>query len=378
MDLENRKPSRRAWHGWVFWPIVATLAFGVVLFFVHTPGIDGLHSAMYGDQVYSESHRPFVLRALTPFVVRNLVALVPDTVRDRLEDLANDRKEPYRHQLIYMGWNPELLPEYFVGMFVMWLALLGFVWAFQGLTRATIETSEKLYRLLPILALVLMPAYFAEYYCYLYDFPVLFLFCLGLYFLATENWIGFFVLYPLSCFNKETTILLTVVYCLHFTNRSSLFTKVYWLRLLYQIAFFLAIRFWLTHHFEDRPGQWQEFHLWRNTSLMQSHTHLFYALFGIWVVLAFTLPHRWNRKPHFLRHAIWIGFILLPLDALYGFLDELRTYYEVYPVALLLVVFTIGERVGWMKAKEPPLNPNEMEKIETIPDSPDALASENP
>ncbi|MCA9438025.1 MAG: hypothetical protein KC978_19730, partial [Candidatus Omnitrophica bacterium] len=271
---------------------------------------------------------------------------------ENLEQLAKDHKKPYRHKLIYLGWNPDFLPEYFVGILYMWVSLLAFVWIFRRLMRETIETYHLFYLLIPILAVVLMPAYFAEYYCYLYDFPHLFLFTLGLYFLASRNWTAFLILYPISCLNKETTVLLTVIYLIHFGLHSNLSWRKFGAMLVYQGLVYLTIRTWLMHVFQDLPGGWVEHHFWRNVSLMQTHTHLFYALFGIWFVLATTMPYRWNRKPQFLRDAFWIGFILLPLDLFCGYLDELRTNYEVYPVALLLVVFTLGEKIGWMTAKD--------------------------
>lgn len=336
----------------LYWILAAALAMGVVLFFVHTPGIEGYHNALYGHQVDAQAHRPFVLRALSPFVVRTLVRLVPDSVREDLESIAADRKKPWRHRLIYLGWNPKLLPEYLVGMAVMWASLLGFVWAFRGLIRTTIESSIWFENGVPLLALALMPIYFAEYYCYLYDFPQLFLFTLGLLLLAARRWTSFLVLYPLSCLNKETTVLLTVVFLLHFRRDAILSRGRFAAWLVYQILVFAAIRFWLMHTFADRPGDWVERYFWRNVSLIQTHTHLFYALFGVLFALALVLPHRWSRKPRFLRQAFAVGPILFVLDAFYGYLDELRTYYEVYPVALLLVVFTFGEKLGWMGSRE--------------------------
>ncbi len=306
---------------------------------------------MYGDQVYSQAHRPFVLRVLTPLVVKHLVGTVPDSSREQLNKLASDRKKPYRHFLIYLDWDPQLIPEYLVGIGVMWCSLVGFVWALRRLMRTTFVCDEIFFYVFPLVGLALMPSYFAEYYCFLYDFPNLFLFTLGLSFLASRNWIGYLVLYPLSCLNRETTLLLTVAFVLHFGIRRILPKWQFWWMMVYQAVVFMGIRFTLVRVFKDHPGEWLEFHLWRNLSLMQSHTHLFYCLFGVLFILAIAVPYRWRESPFFLRDAFWIGFILFFLDLFFGFLDELRAFYEVYPIAFLLVIFTIGEHLGWVQSR---------------------------
>ena len=53
------------------------------------------------------------------------------------------------------------------------------------------------------------------------------------------------------------------------------------------------------------------------------------------------LVHRWSAKPLFLRRALWIAVPLLVLTFGLGFFDELRDYYEVYPVLVLLLAHTL-------------------------------------
>ena len=54
---------------------------------------------------------------------------------------------------------------------------------------------------------------------YLYDFPQLLLFTLGLGFLYQRKWAWFYAVYVLACLNKETSVLLGVVFAVWMGRR---------------------------------------------------------------------------------------------------------------------------------------------------------------
>jgi hypothetical protein len=70
-------------------------------------------------------------------------------------------------------------------------------------------------------------------------------------------------------------------------------------------------------------------------------------------VVMILLFYHWSDKPQFLRDGIWIGIPLIVCIFLFGFLDELRVYYEIYPIGILLVYHSLCELSG-----------NRLEKVE--------------
>jgi hypothetical protein len=55
---------------------------------------------------------------------------------------------------------------------------------------------------------------------------------------------------------------------------------------------------------------------------------------------------KWKAKPEFLKDALWIAVPLLILTFFLGYLDELRDYYEVFPVVFLLIAYNIASIFG--------------------------------
>src|SRR4030067_2989914 len=97
----------------------------------------------------------------------------------------------------------------------MWASLF----FFQLVLRATIKSVYNfppwLSDFLPILAVIFLPAFF-KYYTYLYDFPILFLFTLSLLLLIREKPIPFLLVFILATLNKETSILLAILFVMRF------------------------------------------------------------------------------------------------------------------------------------------------------------------
>ena len=55
----------------------------------------------------------------------------------------------------------------------------------------------------------------------------------------------------------------------------------------------------------------------------------------------------WHRKPSFLRHALLVlAPTLLIMGVTVGQIDEIRAYYEIYPVVVLLVAESVCVALG--------------------------------
>ena len=145
------------------------------------------------------------------------------------------------------------------------------------------------------------------------------------------------IVFILGCLNKETAILLTLLYAVHYRQRmdKAEFKKL----LLLQVFIFLFIKSMLTVIFIHNPGTVVEFHLFdHNLQLLGLYPAKTIALWmGIAAVVMTLLFHHWSDKPQFLRDGIWICIPLVCCILLFGFVDELRDYYEIYPIIILLV-----------------------------------------
>lgn len=184
-----------------------------------------------------------------------------------------------------------------------------------------------------------------KYYNYIYDFPHLFLITLALSLLVRKNWALYLVVFLFCCFNKETSILLVMVFFFYFLGDKRMDKSKFWKLLLIQMGIFVLVKGILTIIFMDNPGHFVEFHLYDyNLIRLRKIKPLEMLLWGSGAV--FLIFFHWLRKPRFLKVSLLMLIPLVSLTLLLGFIDEWRDYYEVYPVLLLLVAHTVGSLGG--------------------------------
>jgi hypothetical protein len=180
-----------------------------------------------------------------------------------------------------------------------------------------------------------------DYYSHIYDFPTLLVYTLGLALMVHRRWRLFLLVVLIGCFNKETTVLLTLVFVIHFARAGN----VKFRQLLgVQLLIFVVVKGALTVIFRDNPGSFVAFHLVDHNVYLLSPYELPTAL--AWLALALVVFHRWSEKPPFLRSAVWTVVPLVTMALFLGYLDELRGYYEAYPVVVLLASQTIANIMG--------------------------------
>lgn len=342
--MSTSDPSRRESAYRLSYVAACTLLCALVLgVFLWKPGINGYGRAMFGDMVYGNAHRPFVYRTLLPTTVRVLASAVPSAARQRFgESLARD--PAIANLLLILEWEKEYLVEYLLAVFLLYLCLWGFVWALRYLLTGVYAASSRVQDLTILLALVGLTQFF-HYYSYLYDLPTLFLFTLGLGLLARAKWKLFLLVYFIGCLCKETTILLTLVFIIHFADRARLERRRFYELLLNQLVIFAVVKGALFVIFRQNLGSFVEFHVAdHNLQFVQPYPLPTIFAWGGFVLLLF---YRWSAKPVFLRHSLWIVVPLVVLTFLLGFLDELRDYYEAYPVVALLLLHSIGTVLGY-------------------------------
>jgi hypothetical protein len=325
----------------IYRSIIALVSVYVLIAFVKLPPINGDEQSMFSEMVYGTAWKPFVYRTLLPTSVRIISEIIPESIHKTLKE----KVESNAFMMLALEkllWESEYITEYLIAMILMYISLLGFVYAFRKLFDEIYIAPLWFKNVMSVILLFSIPAMFQPNYSnYVYDFPALFLFTLGLLLLQQRKWSHFLVLFLIACFNKETIILLTMIFAIHFYNDKEITKKFYYQLIATQLLVFGFIKILLFILFFDNPGGIVEFHLIdRNYLLFNGYSLI---TFVVLLILVLSIFSNWHEKPKFLKDSLWIGIPLLILTLLFGFFDELRDYYEVFPVIFLLISFNIGK-----------------------------------
>jgi hypothetical protein len=323
-------------HKTIYYLLTALIASGVLIMFVIFPGINDDKPSMFGNMIYGKASKPFVYRVLLPATVRVLSAPVPQTLRNTISNKIEDSISLNKF-FKKLKWGKELAVEYSFAMLIMFLSLWGFSIAVRYLFILFYNTSSWFADSISVLALLGLPTMF-QYTSFIYDFPLLLLYTLGLIFLYKQDWIKFLIIFLVGCINKETTILLTLVFFIYYKSglEKELFNKL----LIAQFAIFILVKSLLYFVFTNNPGTFIEFHLIdHNLRLLIGYDlTLAAAVLGL-ILLIF---YKWNEKPNFLKTSLWMFIPLVVLTLFLGYLDELRDYYEVYPAVIIFIAHSIA------------------------------------
>lgn len=328
----------------VYVALLATLSALVFLDFVRPTvgrhaGINAYGRAKFLDMVEGRAWRPFVYRVLLPTSVRVAASVAPPTVRQACTDMVEGHRMLGR-AFDVCGWETKAAFEYTFASLLMLLCFLGFGHFAAVFTEQALSLSPRISTrsLLAAAALLGVPPFF-RYTSFPYDPPQLFLFTLGLSFLAARRSTPFIAVFVLLCLNKETAVLLIPVYALVFA-KGGLPRRQYWTTLAGLAVVYAAITVAIRLAFVDNPGSPFERHLGHNLKLL-SDGWTFVDLF-VGMGLAGLVFARWMDKPALLRDSLLL--VLLPLVALtfwLGFMDEWRDYYEAYPIIFALATHTV-------------------------------------
>jgi len=311
----------------IYWLFILIASGLILYFFIQVSGVNRYYKARLGDMVYGTAYRPYVYRALLPTVVSLFSPLIPSGVGGVSMQI------PGMGQMLSRLDAATYPAEALLVLLGLYLSLLGFVLSLRYLMRA-LDYTEKVIDWVSAAALPLLsPMFLAGY---IYDFPMLFLFTLGLAMLLRRLWLAYLVVFLLASLNKETSILLTLVFAFHYWR--NLERGIFYRLLVAQLILFIAVKMGLAWIFRANPGGMFEYHLPDQIRAIQSMPGLALFLGLILCGLGVLIARRWLEQPLFLRHAL---FIAIPLGILYLFFSmpfELRVFYELYPVVLLMVV----------------------------------------
>jgi hypothetical protein len=330
------------------WAIRLIVAFYVLAVFLHPDpwhnGINKYKHAYFDEMVAGTASKPFVYRALFPTTIRVVSKLTPEGGR---QDLARRIKGSQTLSGMFqsLGWQWQYAHEYLVAAGIMYVCFVLFAYFVGRFVLESVDITRSAFNISlteSISLLGLIP--FFRYNSFIYDPPQLFLFTMCLYLLWRQKWRAYIPVFVLACLNKETAVLLPLVFGVHYARRLN--RGRYMALVLAQVTIFAVVKTGLTYLFRANPGPFVPFHLLDHGigTLLQTYRFTAFLALLLGGLLVF---YGWKRKPAFLRTGfVWTLGPLLALGFILGYWDEWRGYYEAYPLALALSAWTLKSLKG--------------------------------
>jgi hypothetical protein len=337
--------------------------FLILLYLIACLIVINIFMSLYGFRGDSERYgftkmmsysaeKPFCYRALTPIIINGLTNIIPDSFLSTLEkDLLKD-SELLKYKKDQNIRDIEISVKYHLTYFYMFLCLAAIIFLARSLTRLVYNPPQVVVDTAPFAALILFPMTFIHG-GYMYDFPELMFFLLGLLFALRSSWLGYYLILPLAVINKETGILLIVYFiALKFKDMPR---NKFWIHLIIQLIIGSILLILIRYLFSGNPDPTVEFRLWTNLKFWLNplsylkFTEIYAPLIGvprggniiILALLAFAVLYRWKDKPILIRKLlIYSAIVIIPIFLYYGNRDELRTLTVLFPPLYLLGVHT--------------------------------------
>jgi hypothetical protein len=332
--------------------VLYAYAAGIVLVLLLLRGISTYDWATVPMLVEGTAYRPFVTRALVPTVVRTLVRATPvleAKVEARVAG-ALARSGPGQRAdraLDTLGWAPGTVYVHLVATLVMFVCFLLLPYVWRRMLLSTYDLPPPAADLAPVFALLVLPLFFVPYARYLYDPGTLLLWAVGLLLvIERRTWLVWGFL-PVLAYHKETAVLLPLVVALRAPAAQSRVRTV--LVLGAQLAVVAAVRLAVGRYYAGNPG---------DTVMLVglAHTREIIVEFFqrppyvplVVAMLTALVVGGWRLAPVFLRRALFavLGPLVL-LGFVFGYVDEIRGYYEAYALVLLIALPGV---LGWLGA----------------------------
>jgi len=340
-----------------------------------SPGFIDERSGMI-NVVDFNGHKPFQYRVLIPLVIRVTEALTPESVKNNFNkifgEIINGKirgkqvefSDSKCDRLIKYGYRCSIY--YILNIVVLFLFFI----VLRQLALSFGVFSKRLCDFIPLIIVLPLLMFLSQYKYYFYDYPHLLFFTSGLLFLYKQQWKYYFIVFTLAVLNKETAVMLTVIF---FLNYYSQMHRQKFIQLLsIQLLLFAVIKISLLFVFQNNNGVVVEWHLARNISFLLEFGNyfrfiplgtgtLFPVYLNIPIPVGINLPvflftgwavyYGWSEKPLFLRKALGYLIPMFIMAMTMGFINELRAYYDILPIVYFLGILGIIKFVGKLKLK---------------------------
>src|SRR5262245_4512059 len=287
--------------------------------------------------VHGTAYRPYAYRLLVPGLARLGTIIMPSSVSNALTQAFESwQGRPDE-------WPPAHAADYLFVIAIMAVSLIGFAAAVRALSRTTFSAPPLVHALIALAAVACLPLTFGPFSRQIYDFTTLCLFTWCLVLIAERRWTAYAVAFAFACLNKESSILLPLVFLVHVSRSDTGLSKTQAMGVLaYQIAVFAIIRAALVYAFRDNPGDTVEVHLFDHNQYVLLNPGEMSKRLMLLVGIAAVGVWGWSEKPPFLRQTFaTLAPALIVMGATVGMVDEIRAYYELYAVVVLMAAHTL-------------------------------------
>ncbi|MBE0683503.1 MAG: hypothetical protein IH589_16465 [Anaerolineales bacterium] len=280
-----------------------------------------------GRQVDGTAYRPYVYRQLVPLTIRIVSQFIPEEKMVSLDRMGAQTNIGATIQLLENDFALNIFSA-----LINFMSLIGFAYVYRALLRAQLS-GPSLYFNITVACALYGLTYTNHEGVYSYDYPLLFLYTTAIYLMSRQVWWAYYFVFILATINKETTILLTAVYALTFWRKHN--SRHFTLHLLSQFITFAIITSSIRFYFSENPGSGVEIHFLRNIRLLMNPPDVYD--FPLLMMMLFVLIVKdWYAKPSLFKNTFLMVVPLVCLGFAFGWVDELRDYYEVYPAVIAL------------------------------------------
>jgi hypothetical protein len=275
------------------------------------------------------AERPYVYRELVPLLARGLSPLIPPSLAGTFSSAPFPIRKTFE-ALSEGGYSREAAAV----LVLIFVSLVGFAYAQRYFLRILGMTSSREQFILPLLAQILILP-FTIFFGYIYDIPQVLLITVCLAFVLERRWVGYFFVLALASLNKETSVLVILVFVIFYWSRlpRTAFISLF----LVQTAIYASIRAILLYIYRDNPGA---------QMLMTLKTHYEqYVVYppSILITLVFFVPlvylmrRGWKRKHPFLQAGSVMFVLLIGLFFIAGMPVEFRVLLDALPIVAILI-----------------------------------------
>lgn len=301
--------------------------------------------------VQGEAYQPFVRRALVPSLIRGLVLLTPSSVEHQINRIGNDLIDSGPAQSGVVGEKVNNLQDRWVivgyALILNTLFFASFLYMLRSGLRYFYRLDSLWATLLPLAAVAIIPVFFS-YPNYIYDFAQLFLFSTGIILIRQGKSRIYYFLLAAAAVNKETAMLLP--FCFVAMKWKTISNKELILHFAGQLAIGAAAYLFLAFLYRQNQGTVQLWAFPRNLRILADLASYFsfkklnppflpiafwYPVglnFFVWGTMVFLVGYRWRRKDSQLKGSLIIAVPLGISALLFGFVDEVRVFYEMIPI----------------------------------------------
>ena len=296
-----------------------------------------------------KANKPFVYRTLIAQVSNVITMATPVSVQKKVSDHALQliskksfkKLFPPRHRVKKTMYETHNVYRTVVVVIIIYGFLLLYAGCVGVMARELFPKTNGFSYFAPFFALlILLP--FIDRNAHYYDFSTLGFTALLLLLLHRKKWVAYILCYTLACFNRETPILITALFFVHY--RHALPLRLFIQLMLYQLILWGGSCLYLRELFEENRS-WRYPNIPYVLSWELSRFNMFKLLQLVVIWLLITL--RWNEMPRILKHVGWFLPLMIVLYLTKGMYKEYRVLYEAFPLVALVTgysLYTLGDR----------------------------------